>query len=552
MEFSSGNEVELTVDYKNIERFGLKDVEIAFRYPEGFEFSAADPVPSNEFHDIWDLGAIKGNGKGKITIRGKIIGEVGSFITFKSSVTYQPENFNSSFKQDFSSNTGQITASIVAMDIEGAERIIPDQSVQYSVHFVNSSEEELSNILILAKFPQNFVFTESAPQFSKKEDFISKKLYFSEDNETDNSLEKQWLVEKISKGEKMDIIISGKYLNSENEKFDLLFQIGTVDEKEFKVYQEKKLESEVINHGLSINMTVNGQKGELPVNFSDTLNYSIALKNIGTKTLYNLDVLAEINSEVVDWDTLIDKNSGERVSDKILWHASGTPVLAILKPLYSVTIDFSVKIKDILKIDLQKDNLKTTAYAQTQIKKIDDFDTDVIIRTEQQVSDINTELEMRAEGRYFDDDNIAVGQGPLPPVIGKKTTFRIYWYLSNNLNEVSSVVVKTALSPDSVWSDKFSSTVGTLVYNQSDNSIVWKIPKISPNKSFEDLTAWFDVSITPKDDQVGKLILLVTDTSLSAKDNVTNSPISLVERGVTSNLEDDPVGGGRGLVEKSE
>lgn len=548
-EYSSGDEVIMDVEYQNREPFALNDVEISLKYPQGFEFLASDPMPSNEFKDIWRMGNLSRGQKGKISIKGKVIGEVGNFIIFKASATYQPQNFSSSFKQEFISNTGQITASIVTIDIEGPDKVIPDQEVTYKIQYANSSQEDVSNIFIKAQFPKNFVFIESRPNFTKKDILEAKKLFLDEEGSS-NSMEKNWLLDKLAKEERGNIEIIGKYMNSENEKSDITFQIAVVSEKDYTVYQEKKINFEVLNHGLNISMSVNGSKTENSINFSDTLNYSITFKNIGNKTLYDLDIIALLASQVVDWNTLIDKNGSERVSEKLLWRASSTPSLAILKPLDEGTIDFSIQIKNISKINIQKDNLKTVASAEAIIRKIDDFETNISVKTEPLLSNINTELEMKVEGRYFDDDNIAVGQGPLPPVVGKKTTLRMYWYLSNNLNEVSNVILKTNLSPYSKWEDKFSNTVGTLTFNQLDNSITWKIPKISPNKTFEDLNAWFDVSITPTEDQIGKLVLLVTEQSLVAKDNMTNSAISIVGRGVTTNLEDDVFGGGRGLVEK--
>lgn len=551
VEYSSGNVATITINYQNKENFSLNDVELAMKYPQGFEFLASDPVPSNEFKDIWKLGNISKGRGGAIQIKGKVMGSVGDLIAFKATFTYQPQNFNSNFKQEFNSETGQIASSIVTISIEGPEKVIPDQNATYTIRYENSSEEDLANVLIKAKFPQNFVFMESKPSFTKNEIFNKKKLLLA-NAESNTSAEKSWFFEKLSRAEKGVIEITGKYMNSDNEKSTLTFQIGVVDAAEYKIYQEQTHEFEILNHGLTVSMSVNGLKEENSVNFSNTLNYSITIKNIGAKTLHNILLTSQIDSQVVDWDTLIDKNNGERAGQKIIWKPSLVPLLSILKPLDEGTIDFSLQIKDVSKIDLKKENLKTTARAEATITAIDDFDTSVLVKTEPLVSVINTELEMKVVGRYFDDDNIAVGQGPLPPVVGKKTTFRIYWYLSNNLNEVSNVVLKTGLLPDSKWEDKFLSTVGALVYNPSDNSITWKIPKISSNKTFEELNAWFDVSITPKADQAGKLVLIIADSSLTAKDNVTNSPISLVGRGVTTNLEDDPIGGGRGLVEKGE
>ena len=163
-------------------------------------------------------------------------------------------------------------------------------------------------------------------------------------------------------------------------------------------------------------------------------------------------------------------------------------------------------------------------------------------------NNINTNIQLKVEGRYFDDDNIAVGTGPLPPVVGKTTTFRVYWSIANSLHEVTDVAVKTTLPAGVEWVNKYLVKVGNISYSARDNSITWSIDRISPNKSFDDVNVWFDVSVTPTPQQAKKLLILTDQTTLTATDKLTESEITKIGKAVTSNLEDDPIGGGRGLV----
>jgi len=45
---ASGDEVIYILEYKNVEKVTLHNVEIIFRYPDGFEFDSATPEPKDE------------------------------------------------------------------------------------------------------------------------------------------------------------------------------------------------------------------------------------------------------------------------------------------------------------------------------------------------------------------------------------------------------------------------------------------------------------------------------------------------------------------------
>lgn len=543
-DISSGNETRFVLVYKNKESITLRDVELVLHYPKGFEFLAAEPMPSNQYNDIWKIGDLVRGEEGRIIVRARVIGEVGGLVTLNASLSYTPENFSSPFKKLFTSQTSQITTSILLVNIDGPIKVIPNQKVLYSIHYKNASDADLMNIKIEAQYPEGFRLDSSQPQVTK-----IPTLNASEISNKDAKVNNIWVLPILLKGEEGSINIEGEYKNIEIDTSIFLIRIGIIsDLDQFLVYNEKKIDLEIINPGLSLELTVNASKDDTSANFSDTLNYSIIYKNLGKKNLYNTVVNVKIDSDVIDWDTVIDKNFGRREKNVIYWDSNSVPELSLVKPLDEGTINFSVKIKDLQKVNLQKDDLKTLSRAEASITKIDDLETQIKISSKTVTSIINSDLELRVQGRYFNDDNIAVGQGQLPPEVNQKTTFRIYWNLSNNLHEVSDVQVKTILSSDARWEDKFSSTAGQLVYDGTDHTVIWKIAKILPNKTFEDFEAWFDISITPKEDMIGKLMLLTADTSLTAKDNITHSGISHLSRSVTTNLEDDPFGGGRGLV----
>ncbi len=535
---ASGDEVTYTLEYKNVEKVALKNVEIIFRYPDGFEFTLAQPAPKNEFNTSWEIGDLARNATGKIEIKGKIIGEVGSVRTITATASFQPENFSSAFKES-TSFSSQITSSILEIDLEGPDQILVEKKATYKIIYRNTSDQDLSNIKVLVFYPANFVFQQASPEpFSREEEA--------------RKLNNQWLIENLAKNQEGEIEITGGYLAPQDSpEAEFKVQIGFLDNEseEFSLQQEKSLLTQVISPNLSLTLIINGSSQDQPINFGQTLTYSIVYKNLGQQELDNVEITAILDSEVLDWGTLEDKNSGVMEGKKIIWNKEQISQLDLLRPLDEGTIDFTIQAKPAEDINLEGSNLRIKNKVIATLEKINDLEADgVQIESSEITNNINTDIQLKVEGRYFDDDNIAVGTGPLPPVVGQTTSFRIYWSIANSLHEVKDVKVSTTLPEGVKWENKYLVKTGSVNYSTKNNNVTWSIARIPPNKTFDEVNLWFDVSVTPTKNQVKKILILTDQTTLDATDKVTDSKITKTGNAVTSNLEDDPIGGGKGLV----
>ena len=540
-EISSGQNIIYAIEYENTDRVALHNVEISILYPDYFIYEDADPLPENQYNTLWKIGELAKGQKGKIEIKGRVVGEVGSVLNFQATASYAPANYSSSFKDTFSA-ASQITTSILDIELAGPSNTLPEKKVTYKINYKNNSEQDIDNVQIKAFYPDGFIFQEANPAPSAAPNLKN----FSGENS--DQITNVWYFEKIANLSEGVIEISGGYLISENLSKDLIVQIGLVNDDNFTVQQEKSVNTLITGQNLKLDLIINGNSADKAVNFGDTLNYSIVYKNLGNETLKNVNIIVNIASDIVDWDTLIDKNMGEAGINQINWDKNNVASLAQINPLDEGSLDFSVKLKGSENINLKTANLLTTSVAKAIIGEINDLEAQTVIESKKINNNINTALELKTEGRYFNDDNIAVGAGPLPPVVGQKTTFRIFWYLSNNLHEAKNVKIQTKLPAGISWEDKYLVKSGELNYSPTDNAVTWNISKISSNKTFDDVNVWFDVSVTPTKDQSGRLILLTAETNLTATDAVTDDTIVQLQRSITSNLEDDPIGGGRGLV----
>ena len=281
-------------------------------------------------------------------------------------------------------------------------------------------------------------------------------------------------VETLDKNQEGEIEIIGGYLAEEDvDQVNLKVQIGFYNEEEdeFLLQQEKILTTQLVQPGLSLDLIINGSTTDQPISFDQVLTYSIVYKNLGQAELDDVEIVINLNSDILDWDTLNDKNNGKIENNSITWTMEEISSFDLVRPLDEGTIDFTIRTKLSDNIDPDSSNLQLTSKAFATLKMIGDLKVeDLIIESEEIKNNINTDLQLKVTARYFNDDNIAVGTGPLPPVVGQKTSFRIYWALANSLNAVEDVEVSTILPKGIDWDDKFLAKAGAMSYSAKNNN----------------------------------------------------------------------------------
>jgi hypothetical protein len=186
--------------------------------------------------------------------------------------------------------------------------------------------------------------------------------------------------------------------------------------------------------------------------------------------------------------------------------------------------------------DLGK-NLTVTSYGQYSVNsqpiKGQDSKSNTI------VGKINSDLSLQEQILYFNSDNIAVGSGPLPPSVGQKTSFKVYWTLTNNLHELSDARAVFNLPSYVAWDEKNATSVGNVTYDATNSQVIWDIGRLPV--SVYRATAEFGISITPVDGDRNKILILSPGSTVSALDTETSGTITKKTSPKTTKLEDDDI-----------
>jgi uncharacterized repeat protein (TIGR01451 family) len=541
---AAGEEFFYTVKYRNLSNVNLQNAEIKLIYPENFIFLNSEPRGESE--SSLKIGEIGAHRSGEIKIKGKIVGLAGQRAIAFAEIIYTPVNFSSQFKKEASS-----------------EISIQDIGLNFNI---NSPASALAG-------EENTIFIKYA---FKKENFINKfilsieplgNIEFTSPTSTENGILSAsriirtgaWEINKIpaisslpgaATSEEGELDIKFKFRNKEKPQENLNIKAEyTEDGQKYYKFFEKTLFFEVVKNNLNLGLILNGSRADQGVEFGQTLNYTIVYANKGEAEMKDIVIMAVLDSDLLDWDSLEDKNKGQLETRALSWSKEEIPALASIKSGDENLIDFSIKL-----LPLEKAQAANLDPRQYQIKSFVQFSigTSTPIKNSEDAKSntitckINSDLKLKEEVRYFDLDNIAVGSGPLPPQAGQATSFKVYWKITNNLHELNNVKIQTKLPNYIKWDNKNRATVGSIQFDSSSNSVVWDVGKM-PISVYE-ATAEFSIALTPAETDKNKILVLLSGTEVSAIDSETSAEIKKIMKAETTKLDDDEIANTDGII----
>ena len=523
---TNNEEFFIEIEYKNLSNIKIKQAILELSYPENFIFLDSNPPlqdPSKKGR--WNLGEILANSIGSVNIQGKIINKKDNSNLFLANLRYIPENFSSEFKEEMSHSV-LLTDIGLDLDFNYSENSLVSENNQIIIS-INTDEKnnipefklniepiEDMEIIALEKIEDQDLNIEKINSYSYKITGLTPKI--------------------------QDLIINYKFKKKKEEKqiFKIDFLLNEID-KSYSFF-EKEIELKTFKSNLNLSLFVNEVNSNEAVNFGDKLNYKIEYINKGEVDIKDVVIMAVLESDFLNWTTLNDAKSGQEKGNTIIWNQNHIKDLKSIKPNKSGTIEFSIEVmpfyEDKTKIE---DNLEIKSFVQFLIgnkddqEKIEDNKSNIIINK------INSNLELKEEIRYFNEDNNPVGLGPLPPKINKETEFRVYWTIKNSIHELNNLKVETKLPKYIKWKEDFNVSVGSILYDEKNHKIVWQIGRLP--KTVYRADSEFNISLTPKEENLGKIMVLLNNTEVDGLDVSTKANIKKKLKSKTTKLEDDDI-----------
>lgn len=158
----NNEEFETIIKYSNISEFDFSGVRLNLNFPKNFIIKSSSPVISSlsmQAGNVLEIGDLKKNQKGEITVIGKISGASQTFFEINSNVesSYLPAGQGGGsqvFKISEKSAKVNIAPSPLFLKIESdapADYVFPGSNLKFRVFYTNNSDVGLRDIVIKAK-----------------------------------------------------------------------------------------------------------------------------------------------------------------------------------------------------------------------------------------------------------------------------------------------------------------------------------------------------------------------------------------------------------------
>ncbi|MEK7653129.1 MAG: hypothetical protein AAB358_01445 [Patescibacteria group bacterium] len=526
----SGEEGTYSILITNREKVNLYNLELTMFYPDNFTYaSSSDPEATGEKNNIWSFSVLKTGEIKEIKLKGTLTAALNSTQTFRGELRFKPANMNADFKQETILDA-MVSSSMISFEVKGPEKILANQETEYDFKYKNLSDKDLVDLQVVADYPDGFTLASSDPDPS--------------DGENDNI----WNIINLKAGEEGEIKIKGNYsaiTEEGNRDFKARIQLKYQDD--YVLQSESSLTTSVVKDQLSLTLVINGSAEDQPINFDDLLFYTLNFKNTGETDLKNIEIAAHLDSQILDWGSLAAGKGIKSTTGVVSWTGKEEPKLLKLKPGQEGEISWQIRVKDAASVGRDASKFSVESDAEATAKQTGAESGEISTKTKTITNSISSDLNLQVQARYYDEDNIPLGLGPITPKVGQTSTYNIKAALLNNLHDIRDLKVTISLPKNVSWAGKENHNTGDLVFDARTNKVTWSISRLA--KTAKGAEADFNVSIKPTAADEGKILILVSDSSLAAKDAETGADISKALKAITTAFNDPILGQMDGVVE---
>lgn len=529
----SGEARTIPVSMRNTSNTSAQDLELALVLPPGSIVRHGNQetvVPSRFVQKLDDL---KPGEERFVEITVRIFGKEGDEKKIEAVLLYRPQNLQARFTAR-ASETLVIASVPLAIAWDIPQTVTRGQKVDIKVHYVSNARLPFEHMMLRLEYPEGFSFISADPPPMKE-----------------NSL---WNLGALSPGSGGDITVRGTISGQDGDIKAFRGMLGVLNEtsEEFMTYSDTSSETRIAAAPLSIQAFFNNKR-EGVVGEGDNLSFILQYRNNTASILKNVTIRASLEEffnasgaldkltpfpqglpgqedyRVYDFPSLQVRDGGiyDGQTRVMLWTPANVPGLRELAPGQGGQVNVIVNVR------------KTPILRNTNEKKlaigiaahIEPGEQPTELAGTDLMADDALRLKVRSHvvfaGRAVYHASPILNSGPIPPEVGKKTTYAIVLEARSFTNTLQNVTVSTTLPSHVHWEDKIFPQSSRMAFDKGTQDLVWSISEIPAGTGIFSpaLTAAFQISFTPSEFDRGKIIELLKDIKLTGTDSFTGEPV---------------------------
>lgn len=541
---SLGREETFVLSWSNPSFQPVRDVEIRLSVPPEFLVSSVVPPPPDRSELTWKLGLVPPNGKGTVEVKGVFLGALGDQSALQVVGTYLG-NDDAKPHQALVTRTLVFGESVLAGTFRVPAKAVAGDTVPIEYAVVNRGSQGLRGLRARIVMPKGFSLQSSTG---------SSMLRLGETDEWEQPLG------DLAAGTTSTIRLNGSFVAGSAGDALVTGRIGvSKPDGSFLPLLASSSTFPVLAGDLGLHLVGNGGDGDRTVAPGDPLRITLEYQNLSPEPLSGVRLELSFESLVngssatgtslLDWTKLEDSERGASSTktriQKIVYDQKSVPAFERLAPQERGTID--VTLPTLPATSGTKDAIVRIGLQGTMAQVGKDKSTR-IIRTSPLSFRYRSDLSLQSEARYFTEEGAPVGSGPLPPVAGKATGYRVIWTLSKTLHEISDLEVSAVL-PASVSLGANSSTdAGVLSYDPASRTVRWNLNRMP--EGVNELLATFDILLTPTEFDIGRFAQLLGESRLTSADVLLSESVVRAMPPLSTDLQNDDGARSKGVVKK--
>ncbi len=504
----SGGEAVYTIILKNNDSQKLVNLELEVAYAEGMSYVASGPSnfkPTNLSGVLFPVPDLLPGQNTPLFLKTRVNGNVNDQKTLNLKLHYKYANFNSEFvKQQAAAVT--LIASDIAIELDGPTTASNQQLVVYKIKYQNNSENEIKNARVKISYPEGFIFAQATP---------------SPDLGTDT-----WGLTSLSKGGSGNIEIQGSFSatspgesKSATTEFLILGNDG-----QFFIQNSFSFTTTISSLPLIISQELSSSNSKAVINPGDNLSFNLRYQNNASIVAHSVNIVVSLDSKVVDLSSL-SAQGGQISNNTITWNAASISQLESLAPNESGQLSFSLKINNPATRDSSK-NLTLVSNLKIKSNEYDSFFP-------------GNQLSLKLSSPAALATALSFVSGQLPPKVGRSSTYKVRFSLSNSGNDFGSANL-TAFIPlgagGFVPASVTTAESANAVFDASSGKLTWNVGSLAAyaGKFGESRVLEFQVTLNPAAAQANSSPVLLKSISFSANDLFTSQAVSLTASDLTT------------------
>ena len=530
---SVGQEVTYFVNWFNVAREPLATTEFRISFPNDFLVTNIDPRPTSE-PMVFRLGAQPIEGRGTVKVTGVFTGALGTSSAIQVITNYRPASFNSDF-EELDTKEIQYTQSVITGELELPSKVIPGDDIEIKYRIKNTGSRTMEHLRARFELPNGFV-----PSASTTQEMLDAKEYFVE-------------IDSIDAGDEQTIILPGAFAVRSGGDIPIIAETGFVlGDGAFAAAQRSKGIISVLAGDLDVEVVINGNQDDRNVNLGDWQRLAIAYENMSGETLEDIELVLHIEnqdgspSNIIDWDEWQDELSGDFDDESTITYTDDQiEDLQEMAPNTDGFIEVSVPLKEEI---ASEDDMPLQIYVEAKIGLVAGDRVNRTVKTKSIMLALQSDARISSIARFTSEEGAPVGSGPLPPVVGSSTVYRIEWKINKSLHELDRLTVSANLPPAVAFQAQKEIDAGVLDYDSSKKLVTWTINHMP--EDVDQLILSFDVALRPSEADLGRFAQLLGETRFEFTDTKLDAQILRTAESITTDLPDDPLAKQKGVVSR--